>query len=121
MKWLIALFVLPSVISGIVVALVFGPMLLRYRHDSNLRANGLPATATILALADTGNRVNMQPVANVTLQVSPQDGAAFQANAQVIVTPINGPLFQPGRHVQVRYDPQAPAQVVIVAAAGAGP
>ncbi len=115
MKWVVALFVLPSLVSAVVAALIFGPMLMRYRHDSNLRANGLPATATVLALQDTGNRVNMQPVANVTLQVSPPGGETFQSSAQIVVTPINGPLFQPGRRVQVRYNPQSLSQVVIVA------
>ncbi len=115
MKWFIALLVLPTLVSAMVAALVFAPALLRHRQDASLRAGGLLATATILAMQDTGSRVNMQPVANITLQVSPPDGAAFQSSAQVVVTPINGPLFQPGRQVRVRYSPQSPAQVVIVA------
>jgi hypothetical protein len=121
-KWIIAIFLVPSLVTTVAAAFIIGPMLMRYRHDSHLRANGLPATATVLALQDTGSRVNMQPVAEVTLQVSPPGGAEFQSSAKVVITPVNGPFFQPGRQVQVRYDPKAPAQVVIVAAAaGAGP
>lgn len=80
--------------------------------------HGELATARVLALRDTGNRVNGQPVAAVDLEVQPPGGTAFRATAQAVVTAINATMVQPGKQVAVRFDRANHSDVVIL---GVGP
>lgn len=80
---------------------------------SQLLETGVPAEATILGIAPTGNTFNDQPQVEIRLEVRPADGAAYEAETTMIVNPVYLSEFQPGKTVQVRYDAQDPSKVAI--------
>ncbi|MEO1055971.1 MAG: DUF3592 domain-containing protein [Actinomycetota bacterium] len=81
-------------------------------QQTNLLATGIPATATVNELRDTGMEVNLQPIMEVDVTVFPTDGAPFPATAR---TQGHGVIagLAPGTQVQVRYDPADPSVVAI--------
>ncbi len=79
-----------------------------------LQKNGVPATATILEVWDTGWTVNDDPVIGMAVRVQPPSGPSYEARIEK--TPISRiavPQFQPGATVPVRFDPQNPALVAV--------
>jgi hypothetical protein len=94
------------------------PLVRQHFRNQHIVADGVLAPATIIALRDTGSRVNGQPVAAIQLEVSPVGAPPFEATARSVITPINTLQFVPGRTVQVKYDPSYPTYVVVV---GGGP
>lgn len=92
------------------------PILRAHFRGQRLATQGETATARVLALRDTGTRVNGQVLTDVEVEVQPPGGAAFRSSAQAIITPINGPAMQPGRTLNVRYDPNDHRRVVIMGA-----
>jgi hypothetical protein len=105
-------------VAATVLALTVGPTFHRAMTARDLLATGQPGTATITALIDTGNRINMLPVMMISLAVTTTDGTSFHSTAQEIVSPANSAALQPGRLVNIRYNPQDKTLVAIV---GAGP
>lgn len=93
------------------------PMLRARFRTEHITEHGQLATARVISLRDTGNRVNGQPVAVIQLEVQPPGGAPFTATAQTVVTAINAMQVQPGKQVSVRFDPANHSQAVIVGAA----
>ena len=77
--------------------------------------NGLDAEARILALNDTGTRINNNPVVNFVLEVKPMGQPAFQAEANQTVSVLHLPSYQPGKIVHVKFVPET-RQVAIVGA-----
>jgi hypothetical protein len=68
-----------------------------------IRANGIPAKATITAVSDTGTRVNNRPVIRIELDVSPPYDSRFNATVEYIVPRTTRDRFQPGMIVPVFY------------------
>lgn len=68
-------------------------------------ATGQNAQAKILAIADTGTRINDNPVIDFSLQVQPASYPAFLAQARLTVSVIHLPSYQPGKTVNVKYVP----------------
>jgi hypothetical protein len=75
---------------------------------------GVTATATIVSIRDTGTRINDNPVIAMQLQVQPSGAPSFQAEVKETVSILQIPHFQPGAHLEVKYDPGQPANVAIV-------
>ncbi len=106
---------------GLIVALVlipivyvFGPMGYRAYVTNQVLNNGLPATAVVTSLDDTGNRINEQPVIRMTLHVTPPNAPAFDATIQRVITVANYAGLAPGSHVRVKYNPNNHGQVAII-------
>lgn len=99
---------------AIISALVLGPMAVNYIRMRRIAATGIAATAEVIALSDSGNRINHQPVANVQMTVTPPGGTAYQATSQATVSGINSPWYQPGRRLSVKFDAQHPERVAIM-------
>jgi hypothetical protein len=76
-------------------------------------AVGAPAQARILRLIDTGTTINDDPVVDFVLEVTPNDGPAYEATARGLVGRLDVPRVQPGTLVAVKFDPQAPERVAI--------
>lgn len=102
--------VLLALVIGI-PAMVWGPSYLRHRSEARLRAEGLPAMATILALEDTGNRFNDLPEIIIRLEVSAEGRPAWRAAFHRVMEVSDVQFFVPGRRIPVRFDPQRPEQV----------
>lgn len=97
-----------------VVGFGLGPVVMGHFRTQRIMASGTPAMAEVIALSDSGNRVNHQPVANVRLTVQPPQGASYEAVSQVVVSAINSPVYQPGHRLSVKIDPENPSRVVIL-------
>lgn len=98
---------------GVVVILLIGavivcPIVYFFIWPSHVRsqllANGIQAQGTITAIRPTGNYMNNQPEAAITVTIQPAQGEPFQAETRMIVNPLYSPQFQPGKSVLVRYD-----------------
>lgn len=85
----------------------------RARRLAWVLANGQQAQAKILQAEQTNALVNNQPIVKFVLEVQPEGGQAFQAEASTIVPLVELSQFQPGATLSVRFDPATPAKVVI--------
>ena len=97
-----------------IVGFFLGPVVVGHFRNQRIMANGTPATAEVISLSDSGNRVNHQPVAKIRLTVQPPDGPAYEAVSQAVVSGINSPVFQPGHRLSVKVDPDRPSRVGIL-------
>jgi hypothetical protein len=80
----------------------------------SLHASGVPASARILQIWDTGIRVNDDPVIGMRVEVHPPDGTQYFATIhKSLISQLDIPRFQPGATVPVRFDPQHPARVAL--------
>jgi hypothetical protein len=78
-----------------------------------LAMTGIPTTARVMQMQQTGTMVNNNPQVMATLQVNgPQGPYAVQTTA--IVPIMNIAQFQPGAMVNVRVNPQNPMDVAVV-------
>lgn len=99
------------VIVGILMFLFAGRVGEARRRNEMLRT-GLPGLGTITVIDDTGETVNEDPVARLTLLVVPDDGsAAFESVGTTRVPRLKAP--EEGQQVPVRYDPNDHSLVAI--------
>jgi hypothetical protein len=81
---------------------------------ANLAQTGIPATAQILSVQQTGVMVNYNPEVLAVLQVThPHTGASYQVQAKSVVPQIAIPQIQPGAQVNVRISPTNPMEVAL--------
>ena len=79
-----------------------------------LQAHGVPASAEILELWDTGWTVNDSPVIGMRVRVHPEDRPDFEARIEkTTISRLATGQFQPGNVIPVRFDPQNPALVAV--------
>jgi hypothetical protein len=90
-----------------------GASIVRGLANRAVLAEGKSATAEIVQVRDTGESINDNPVVDVLLEVRPPDRSPFQAEAQLIVSRLQIPQFQPGAFVQVKYDPDSHAVAIM--------
>lgn len=75
---------------------------------------GVPATAQILEIWDTGWTINDNPVIGMKVRVQPSDRPPYEATIEkTTVSRIAIPQFQPGAVVPVRFDPGNPEVVAV--------
>ena len=108
---------------GLICSLVLGAALLcsctvvdHYTgEDINgpIRETGIPASAKILEVWDTGVKYNDDPVVGFRLLVTPQDGSAYEAETKNVISIVHLGQFQPGAIVPVRVDPGNPKLVAL--------
>lgn len=79
-----------------------------------LQESGVPASARILEIWDTGITVNDDPVIGMRVEIGRPDGTAYPATIpKSLISRLDIPRFQPGATVQVRIDAQDPALVAL--------
>ncbi|GEM_PF-1926624 len=111
-------FALPALIASIVIVvsptligmfLAFGafifPLIAHRKAQRNILREGQSANAKILALSDTGTRINDNPLVSISLEVYSPTQPAFRAEVSQVVSIIHLPSFQPGKIVNVKYIP----------------
>jgi hypothetical protein len=81
----------------------------KYRR---LKAHGVEADATILAISDTGVTVNKNPYVKLRLRVEPIGVAAYETEVKAMVSRVSIP--RPGDGVRVKFDPNKPEDVIVV-------
>jgi len=67
--------------------------------------NGQDAEAKVLALRDTGTRINNSPLVNISLEVQPANQPSFYTETRTTVSILELPYLQPGKIVRVKYIP----------------
>ncbi len=105
-----------ALIAAVVLAIpafFYGPAYLRHRQESRVRAEGLPATARILRLEDTGSRRNSMPIVIVHLEVTAEGRPPWQASIRRVMSMVEVTALSPGGNLPVRYDPARPDLVAI--------
>lgn len=95
-------------------AIAFGPDLLHHWKNEKLLDEGVPASATILGLEDTGNRYNDNPEVVLTLEVKKQSGETYVAETRKILSAVDLMKYQPGTTVTVMIDPEDPSRVAVI-------
>jgi hypothetical protein len=79
----------------------------------DVRANGLPATATVLQIWETGVRVNDNPVVGFLLEVHAEGLEPYKAETKALISILLIPQIQPGAVLKVKYDPRNPQRVAL--------
>ena len=102
-----------SVVVIGIVGFVFYRIYQGRAQANALLQNGVPAPATIVSIQDTGWRINDQPQALVTLQVTPADRPPFQAVVKDTFDPFELGSLVPGAPTQVRFNPNDTTKVAI--------
>lgn len=88
--------------------LFFKPML----NTSRLQKTGIPGTAKILEVRDTGVTINNNPQVKLIVEVKNSFGQRYQATMRVLVSRINPFAYQPGMEIPVKIDPKDEKNVV---------
>ncbi|MEO8877311.1 MAG: hypothetical protein ABI461_17080, partial [Polyangiaceae bacterium] len=88
-----------------VIAIVVG-IFVRGNANAALRKSGRVANAEVLAVRDTGQTINQNPVVSIKLMVQPEEGASFEAVAEDAISRLEVAKIWPGQKVSVRYDPK---------------
>ena len=74
--------------------------------NRRIRETGLPASAEVLEIWDTGVRLNDNPVVGFRLLVTLEDGMEYEAVTRNVVSVVHIPQVQPGAILPVRVDPE---------------
>jgi hypothetical protein len=80
---------------------------------AEIRANGRPATATVLKIWETGVRVNDNPVVGFLLEVHAEGMEPYQAETKALISILQIPQIQPGAELKIKYDPEDPFRVAL--------
>ncbi|WP_198369232.1 DUF3592 domain-containing protein [Roseomonas rosulenta] len=99
-----------------VPTVIFGPNVLRHFQEKRIRAEGLPATATVVDITETGRHFGIERVPEITvhLEVSAPGRAPWRASLTRIPSTADVPFFMPGRQFDLRYDPNHPERVAVM-------
>ena len=78
-----------------------------------IREHGLPATAKVLKIWDTGVKINDDPVVGFLLLVHTEDKAPYEAETKALISLLAIPQIQAGAVLPVKYDPENPEKVAL--------
>lgn len=78
-----------------------------------LKKTGLPGTARILSVKDTGVSINNNPVVSMEVEVKDQFGARYNTILRALVSRIDPRAYQPGMEVAIKIDPQKKENIIL--------
>ena len=109
---------LPSLLTILVAALSLTSCLVidsftGENINAPIRENGIPASAEILEIWETGTRLNDNPVVGFLLLVTLEDGTSYEAETRNVVSIVHLCQVQPGAVVAVKVDPQDRSRVAL--------
>lgn len=84
----------------------------KYADYGNLNQTGMPASAEVMSIADTGMLVNYNPVVKMQLKVTPQYGVPFETTVETAVSKIAIPRV--GDKINIKYNPANTSEVLVV-------
>ncbi|MEV6931173.1 hypothetical protein AB0M46_42710 [Dactylosporangium sp. NPDC051485] len=82
-------------------------------EDLELLRTGTPGAATVIGVADTGARINLQPMVRLDLLVEVDGRPPYPVSREVLLPMGAGPQAGPGQRVAVVVDPARPDRVVV--------
>jgi hypothetical protein len=88
-------------------------MMAQQTAAANIAATGVDATASIIAVRDTGAQVNFQPMCEIDLTVMPDGLPPYPVTVKQVVMQTQLAFVTPGKNVKVKVDPNSPATVFI--------
>jgi citrate lyase gamma subunit len=107
-------------ITAGILLLIFGMCYLFYKilfapmiNSSRLQKNGIPGTARIISVNDTGVTINNNPQVKLNLEVKNSFGQRYNASCRVLVSRINPNAYAAGMEVPVKIDPKNEQNVVL--------
>lgn len=80
--------------------------------NANLNMTGVPASAEVLSIEDTGKLINYDPIVRLKLAVQPAYGTPFETTTEVMVSKIAVPRV--GDKINIKYNPVNNTEVMIV-------
>jgi hypothetical protein len=80
---------------------------------ANAATTGVDATATIVAIRQSGGMLNFQPMIEVDLTVLPDGLPPYPVTVKQVIPQVQLAQAQPGSGVHVKVDPNNPASVWI--------
>ena len=89
------------VFGGVFWSFFFKPMMTR----NKLSKTGVPATARIVQLSDTGVTINNNPQIKMLLEVTPPMGQPYMVEMKKVISRLDTYSYQPGMSVSVIVDP----------------
>ena len=108
-----ALYLLLLAIGSVLfLAGMFSGFLLTPGKYRRLKAHGVEADATILAVSDTGVTLNKNPYVKLRLRVEPMGIAAYETETKAMVSRVSLP--RPGDGGRVKFDPNKPEEVIVI-------
>ncbi|GJM41466.1 MAG: hypothetical protein DHS20C20_17480 [Ardenticatenaceae bacterium] len=75
--------------------------------------NGIVAQAVVLEVWETGVHIRHKPQLGLHLKISPPNQAPYEAETQLIATPLQLVQLQSGKTISVHIDPNNPQNVVV--------
>ncbi|MBM3672839.1 MAG: hypothetical protein FJW86_11760 [Actinobacteria bacterium] len=82
-------------------------------RQQELLTTGMPGTATVKGLQDTGQIVNFNPQVVLDLEVTIEGKGAYPVQFSTTIPQVHIPMVQPGNTIGVRVDPNDPSSVAI--------
>ena len=108
-----AIGVIVTVVSVIFMIRVFGGLAKANKEAARILSTGQPATGQIASVQQTGTYVNNNPQVSLLINVTPQQGAPYQAQLTKIVSMFEIPQYQVGAALDLRVDPANPMSIAI--------
>lgn len=96
-----------GVLCGTSTLLLVGAPIISALRNRSILADGVPASAKILEISDTGTTINNNPVVRLLLEVQPDDRMPFQSETERLISRLEVAQYQPGQVVQVKFDPDS--------------
>lgn len=103
------------VIIGIMIV-----MALKSRARKRLVRNGIPGTAEVLSVEETGATVNRMPVVRLRLRVTDGSGQAREVEHKQVLSRLMVMEIERGDTLQVRVHPKRPGRLAILFGGGNG-
>lgn len=100
-------------VPAVVIWKVVLPIFKNRADKQQLLATGMPAEATVMAMQDTGTRINDNPMLNLTVNIEVSGRAVYQVTVQDIVPFMLLGMIAPGNKFPARVDPTNPQRVAI--------
>jgi hypothetical protein len=88
-------------------------MMAQQTAAANIAATGVDATASVIAVRDSGGQVNFQPMCEIDLTVMPDGLPPYPVTVKQVVAMTQLAALTPGKNVRVKVDPNNPATVFI--------
>lgn len=104
----------------VMILSIINPTLQSERQHQKLVQTGIPATATINHIEETGTVINRRPQVRVLMTVQPQDAPAFNSQSTWVFSVRDVQTYQIGTKVNVFFDPEDHETVAVVGIAPSG-
>jgi hypothetical protein len=100
-----------TLVSFGVVGFVIWRVMKSMGPNRDILTTGIPASAIIRQVWQTGTFVNYNPQVGLQLEVQPPTGSPYMAQVNVVVPLVNIPQFQPGITLPVKISRTDPSKV----------